>query len=276
MRGRWWALALMLIGWMAALPAVAGQLRLDGEPVQGALLTGHVAPASATVRFAGREVRVADDGTFVIGFGRDAERRETLVAEWADGSRVRREMSVARRHYRIQHIDGLPPRTVSPDEDALKRIRREVAMVREARRRNDPRADYTSGWRWPVTGRITGVYGSQRVLNGEPRRPHYGVDIAAPRGATVVAPADGVVSLVHDDMYYSGGTLLIDHGQGVSSAFLHLSRITVKEGERVRRGDPIAEVGASGRATGPHLDWRMNWFDRRVDPTLLVPPMPGG
>ena len=139
-----------------------------------------------------------------------------------------------------------------------------------ARARRDDRTDYVQGFDWPAGGRISGVYGSQRILNGEPRRPHYGLDIAAPTGSPVHAPADGVVSLVHPDMYFSGGTIVLDHGQGLSSSFLHLSRTLVEAGMTVRKGDVIAEIGSTGRASGPHLDWRMNWLDRRVDPQLLV------
>ncbi len=254
--------------------AAAGTLALDGQPMQGSVLRGHVEPPDATVSFAGREVRTDDAGRFIVGFGRDAPMKAAVVAEWPDGTRVRRELTVGQRSYDIQRIDGLPDRKVTPKDWDLERIKREAALVRKARRRDDPRTDYRSGWQWPTRGTITGVYGSQRILNGEPRRPHYGVDIAAPVGTPVEAPADGIVTLTHDGMFFSGGTLLLDHGHGLSSAFLHLSRITVEEGERVNRGDKIAEVGASGRVTGAHLDWRMNWFDRRVDPALLVPPMP--
>ena len=133
---------------------------------------------------------------------------------------------------------------------------------------------FPDGFRWPAKGRISGVYGSQRILNGEPRRPHFGVEVAAPTGTEVSAPADGVVTLVHPDVFFSGGTLILDHGHGLSSAFLHLSRILVEKGERVVQGQLIAEIGETGRATGPHLDWRMNLLDRRIDPALLVGPMP--
>ena len=147
-------------------------------------------------------------------------------------------------------------------------------MVKKARTIDDPRADFLSGFRWPIKGRISGVYGSQRILNGEPRRPHFGIDIAAPTGTKVGAPADGVVTMVHPDMFFSGGTMIVDHGHGLSSAFLHLSRILVEKGDRVVQGQTIAEVGSTGRSTGPHLDWRINLFDRRLDPSLLVGPMP--
>ena len=143
-------------------------------------------------------------------------------------------------------------------------------MVSSARSRREPVTGYANGFTWPAHGRISGVYGSQRVLNGEPRRPHFGLDIAAPTGSPVYAPADGVITLAHSDMYYSGGTLILDHGQGLSSTFLHLSKILVETGTPIKQGDLIAEIGSTGRASGPHLDWRMNWLNRRVDPQLLM------
>jgi murein DD-endopeptidase MepM/ murein hydrolase activator NlpD len=187
-----------------------------------------------------------------------------------DGLEKTLTLTVAPREYEIERVDGLPPSTVTPDPAALERIRRETEMVAAARARRDQRTDYAEGFTWPAGGRISGVYGSQRILNGEPRRPHYGLDIAAPTGSPVFAPADGVVTLVHSDMYFSGGTIVLDHGQGLSSTFLHLSRTLVETGTAVSQGDLIGEIGATGRASGPHLDWRMNWLDRRVDPRLLL------
>ena len=181
---------------------------------------------------------------------------------------------MAGREYRIQRIDGLPPRKVTPDEKDYERIRKDIAAAKRARRRDDPREDFLSGWIWPVTGPISGVYGSQRILNGQPRRPHYGVDIAVPVGTEIRAPADGVVTLAHPGMFYSGVTVIIDHGHNLTSSFLHLNRALVEEGDRVKRGDVIAEVGKTGRVTGAHLDWRMNLRKARIDPQLLVGPMP--
>ncbi|MDZ7809519.1 MAG: M23 family metallopeptidase [Arhodomonas sp.] len=244
------AMAVMLAGLLAALPAAAGEIALDREPVQGALVTGTLTPANGALEVDGRPVQVAGDGRFVFGLDRDADERAELVVEWPDGERLRRALDVGSRDYEIQRIDGLPPSKVTPSEDDLQRIRREAAMVREARRRDDPRTDFTGDWRWPLHGTITGVYGSQRILNGEPRRPHYGIDIAAPTGTPVVAPADGVVTLVHEDMFFSGGTLLLDHGHGVSSAFLHLSDIHVAEGERVRQGRPLPRWGLRAGSPG--------------------------
>ena len=254
--------------------AAEASVRLDGPRTQGGLLRGRVATGS-TVEYEGDPVRVSEDGWFLVGFGRDAPPEAELVVVHPDGRRERQVLKVKRRAYDIQRIDGLPPRKVTPrSEEDLARIRAEVEMVRKTRAIDEPRADFLSGFRWPVKGIISGVYGSQRILNGQPRRPHFGIDIAAPAGTEVVAPADGVVTLVHPDMFFSGGTMIVDHGHGLSSAFLHLSRILVEEGERVTQGQLIAEVGSTGRSTGPHLDWRMNLFDRRIDPALLVGPMP--
>ncbi len=219
-------------------------------------------------------MRVSRDGWFLIGFGRDAPPKVVLSVTFPDGRSQRYGLAVKARKYRIQRIDGLPPSKVTPSKEDLKRIRKEVALVKRARKVDDPRTDFLGGFRWPAKGIISGVYGSQRILNGEPRQPHYGIDIAAPKGTRVVAPAAGVVTLVHPDMYFSGGTMMVDHGHGLQSAFLHLSRILVKKGQRVKQGQPIAEVGSTGRSTGPHLDWRINLFGRRLDAALLVGPMP--
>ena len=252
----------------------SARIRLVGPRTQGGLLQGRVAPGSG-VEFEGTPVRVSEDGWFLVGFGRDAAPEAVLMVTGPDGGRERLVLAVAPREYRIERIDGLPAAKVAPrDEEELARIEREARRVAEARTLDDPRTDFRSGFQWPVTGRISGVYGSQRILNGEPRQPHYGIDIAAPAGTKVRAPADGLVTLAEPDLFLSGGTLIVDHGHGLSSAFLHLSRILAEPGDRVRRGRTIAEVGATGRATGPHLDWRVNLFDRRLDPALLVGPMP--
>lgn len=267
-------MAVFLLGWLVlATAAMAADLRLEGKQVQGGMVIGHAAPGSR-VSQDGRELRVTPAGEFLLGFGRDQGPVSVLEVTGPDGQTIRRELAVAPREYRIQRIDGLPPRKVTPKPEDVARIRADVAAVRKARHREDPRTDYHSGFIWPANGPISGVYGSQRVLNGKPRRPHFGVDVAAPVGAPVVAPADGVVTLAHPNMFYSGATLIIDHGYGLSSSFLHLNRILVSVGQHVRQGDPIAEVGASGRVTGAHLDWRMNLRDKRIDPQLLVGPMP--
>ena len=242
---------------------------LVGEPVQGGILFGSVTPGSA-VSLEGREVMVSAEGRFVIGFGRDETGIRNLRVTEPDGTSRGSAIEIREREYRIERVDGLPPKTVTPDPESLQRIRDDAAQVKTARALRDDRTDWVSGFRWPARGRISGVYGSQRILNGEPRRPHFGLDIAAPTGTPVYAPAPGVISLAHPDMYYSGGTIVLDHGQGLSSTFLHMSRLHVSVGDIVETGDLIGEIGATGRATGPHLDWRMNWLDRRVDPQVLV------
>jgi murein DD-endopeptidase MepM/ murein hydrolase activator NlpD len=262
-----------LLTLVAAVPAWAGPLDLEGKLVQGGLVFGTTDPA-AQVRLDGRPVRVSPAGRFLIGFGRDHAAEAHLEVTFPDGTTERRALAVAARDYEVQRIDGLPPKMVTPPDEVLARIRAEAERIAAARAVDRAEPLFESGFVWPAVGPISGVFGSQRILNGEPRRPHYGVDIAAPLGAPVVAPADGIVALAEHDMYYTGGTVLLDHGHGLTSVYSHLRDVTVVPGQRLRQGDPIGSVGASGRATGPHLDWRINWFEERLDPALLVPPMP--
>lgn len=244
---------------------------LKGQWVQGGVLIGK-ASAGDKIEFLDRDISVSDDGHFVLGLGRDFPASAQLTIHRGEQSKAF-EFDVAQRSYDIQRVDGVPKRTVTPDPKHLDRIHKESAAARKARKPITDHQYYRQNFQWPLLGRISGVYGSQRYYNGQPRRPHFGVDVAAPTGTLVQAPADGVTTLAYDDMFFSGGTLIIDHGHGLSSSFLHLSKILVKEGERVTQGQPIAEVGATGRVTGPHLDWRMNWYDQRVDPQTLVPQM---
>jgi murein DD-endopeptidase MepM/ murein hydrolase activator NlpD len=243
---------------------------LAGEAVQGGLMFGRVEPGTS-VSLDDTPVQVSFEGRFVIGFGRDEEGVRLLRLSAPGGSHEVHELAIAPTQYDIEKVDGLPQETVTPHPDAFERIRIEAQMVSRARARRDDRTDYAGGFDWPAIGRISGVYGSQRVLNGTPGRPHYGLDIAAPTGTLVKAPADGIVTLTHPDMYFSGGTIVLDHGQGLSSTFLHLSAILVEAGESVSKGDNIGRIGATGRASGPHLDWRMNWLNRRVNPRVLLP-----
>ncbi len=248
---------------------IAQALELRGECIQGGLIFGLTQPGNQ-IFLDDTEIMVSGEGKFLIGFGRDETGERLLRVKGGPGFDELVTLRVAPREYNIEKVDGLPPRTVTPDPAAAKRIAEEAAMVSSARSRRDARTDYAPGFAWPAQGRISGVYGSQRILNGEPRRPHFGLDIAAPAGSPVYAPAAGIVTLIHPDMYFSGGTLILDHGQGLSSTFLHLSKILVEAGTTVHQGDLIAEIGATGRASGPHLDWRMNWLNRRVDPQLLI------
>ena len=266
-------LALLLL--LLAAPLRAGQLTLEGSLQQGGLVIGATTPG-ASVTLDGKAVRVSPDGRFLLGFGRDAPPEAEFQVSFPAGGNEVRLLTVAQRAYDIQRIDGLPPKMVTPPAEVLARIQRENAQIAEARAIDRPEALFERGFRWPAVGRISGVYGSQRVLNGEPRRPHYGIDIAAPEGTEVVAPSDGVVTLAETDLYYTGGTIILDHGHGLSSAFLHMKAVEVAPGERVKQGQRIGSVGATGRSTGPHLDWRINWFSERLDPALLVGPMPEG
>jgi murein DD-endopeptidase MepM/ murein hydrolase activator NlpD len=263
-------LAILVISTESLL---ATELVLKGDMIQGGLVQGQTMPG-AFVEFDGRRIRVSDQGLFLIGFGRDAPGRMHLAVTLPGGGGQQRTLEIGKRQYRIERINGLPPRKVKPAEKDLKRIRSEIALVKQVRNIDDSRTGFQNGFVWPAKGEITGVYGSQRILNGEPRRPHYGVDIAAHEGTAIRAPADGRVTLVHSDMYFSGGTMILDHGHGLSSSFLHLGRILVAEGQLVRQGEVIAEVGSTGRSTGSHLDWRINLFQKRLDPQLLVGSMP--
>ena len=252
--------------------ADTGALSLTGNLIQGGLAFGQVDPGSK-VRVNGQWVRVSTSGEFILGFGRDYPPDLSVIVQANDGSVHSHVFEIASREYDIQRIDGLPDKQVSPGPEAMQRIRRDSAEISVARSLNDDRMDFKSGFIWPVQGRISGVYGSQRILNGLSRRPHFGIDIAAPVGTPVLAPSPGLVTFIKD-MYFSGGTLVIDHGQNLSSSFLHLHKILVKVGDWVEQGQPIALVGATGRVTGPHLDWRMNWHEQRLDPGLLVGEMP--
>ena len=248
---------------------------LAGNAIQGGMLRGHTLP-SATVTFADITVPVLPDGAFLLGLGRDMPRSNELTIT-TDETCVQ-QVAVAAREYRLQEITGVPQQTVTPSEDHLERIRAERAKVRTAKAQrlaiDDGFRAVRDGFAWPVTGRISGVYGSQRIYNGTPGTPHYGVDVARPTGTPVTAPAAGRVTLAEPDLFYSGGTVILDHGYGLSSSFLHLSEVLVSVGDQLAPGDLIGAIGATGRATGPHLDWRMSWFNQRIDPQLLVPPMP--
>jgi len=248
---------------------LAAAVEFQGTWQQGAMLVGHTKPGN-TVVFQDRTVSLTSQGYFVIGLSRDI--KGPVVVDVHNGKDSQQySYPVAQREYKVQRVDGVPQRTVTPPSaEVLERIRREGRLVRQARADNDLREDFLQGFIKPLEGPITGVYGSQRVYNGVPKNPHYGLDIARPTGTVVVAPAAGIVKLVHADMYYSGGTLVLDHGYGLTSSFIHLSGALVKDGQRVEAGDAIAKVGSTGRATGPHLDWRVNWFSVRLDPALVL------
>lgn len=262
----------LLAGLLLALaPAGHAATQLPGRVSQGDLVLGRTAPGSQ-VAYGERSLRVDAQGRFVFGVGRDETGPVRLTVLHADGRMETIEVPVQPRQWKIERVDGVPQSTVTPSPEIAARIAREQAEVSAARERDDARSDFAAGFRWPVTGRVSGVYGSQRIYNGEPRSPHSGLDVAAPSGTPLRAPAPGVITFAKPDLYLTGGTVLIDHGHGVSSNFLHLSRIDVKVGERVDQGQVIGLVGATGRATGPHMHWGMNWFGVRVDPQALLDP----
>ncbi|MEL1264766.1 M23 family metallopeptidase [Pseudoxanthomonas putridarboris] len=236
---------------------------------QGALVFGKVPPGSE-VRYGGRVLRTTAYGTVALGVGRDEKGPLTLAVVTPSGHRQSVRIAVTPRDWPVERVNGVPPKTVNPPPAIAERIKREQALVIAARVRDDARSDFAMPFQWPVQGRISGRFGNARVYNGQPGAGHSGMDIAAPNGTPVKAPAGGVVTFAAPDLYLTGGTLLLDHGHGVSSNFLHLSRIDVKVGDRVEAGQVIGAVGATGRATGPHLHWGMNWFDVRIDPLLVL------
>lgn len=258
---------LFFLGLVFAGPALAVDLK--GSFKQGGMVIGKTAPENQ-VFLDDNEVLVADDGRFVFGFGRDAD-PVALLKIVTPGGKVEEELlSIEPQKYDIERVDGLPERTVTiPEEERLRRGR-ERALVGAARQAVSGFMDWAQGFQKPAEGRISGVYGSQRILNGEPRWPHYGLDIAGGMGAPVKAPAGGVVRLAQKDFLLEGGIIIIDHGFGVISSFLHLSKVNVEEGQRVEKGAVIGAIGMTGRASGPHLDWRVNWGDVRLDPALVL------
>ena len=236
---------------------------------QGGLVIGRTAP-DAIVEFAGRRLRVTPYGSFAFGVARDATGSLVVSITQPGSAPATHQVAVTPRDWPTERISGVPPSTVNPSPAIAARIEREQALVVAARARNDARADFAQKFAWPVQGRISGRFGNQRVYNGSPGAAHSGMDIAAPSGTPVKAPAAGLVTFANPDLYLTGGTVLLDHGHGVSSNFLHLSRLDVAVGDRIEQGQVIGAVGATGRATGPHLHWGMNWFDVRIDPLLLL------
>lgn len=266
---------LLLCLSLLCAPAWSGDdVTLRGEWRQGSVLLGKAAPGTR-VWLKGVELKLSPAGDFVFGLDRD-EGPEVWFKVQLPGGEPRSERKlVARRDYEIQRIDGLPPDKVQPPKWALKRIEQDAKQIKAARAGNTDQAGFAQDFIWAAQGRVSGVFGSQRVLNGTPKSPHNGVDVAVPEGTPIVAPADGVVTLAVPDMYYTGGTVVIDHGHGLSSILIHLSKLIAKPGQRVKQGETVALSGMTGRATGPHLHWGMGWLGARVDPQSLLPPMPG-
>ena len=258
-----------------ALAQAADGLALNGRFVQGGFAMGRAAPR-AMVFVDGEALTTASgSGLFVVGFDRDAPpsvQIEVRAGNGAGARVARRTLNIARGTFPSTRINGLPQSTVEPSDPALlARIQQEIALKTEGFASRADADDFRSGFTWPLDAyRVTSLWGSQRVLNGTPARPHYGIDLAAPAGSPIRAPADGMVTFARPAMHFEGGLTLIDHGQGLITAYLHQSRIDVLPTQRVTRGDVIGRVGMTGRATGPHLCWRMKWRDRNCDPSLMV------
>ena len=254
----------------AAPPGPPGPILLEGAAVQGGLLRGRAPSGTVALRLDGAELPLAPDGRFLIGLDRDQAASALLEARLSDGRVAQRRIAVAPRAWKLEQIDA--PLRPGRSSESFRRIRAgELARIVAARAAETGAEGWRQEFRWPATGRISGVFGSQRVYRGEPGSFHTGVDVAGGAGAPVVAPADGVVVLAGPPAFsLEGNLVIVDHGMGLNSAFLHLATVAVKEGQRVRQGERIGTIGATGRATGPHLHWSMKWRDARIDPQPLA------
>lgn len=249
------------------------ELQLSGEFQQGGLIIGKTAPQN-TVTLNERVLPVSIGGDYVFAFSRDDTAKYTLTVSSPNGQVASKTFSPSKREYKISRVEGISKKIMNPNKKAMTRASQDRAAMVKVRKISSGLTDFSQGFVAPRKARITGVYGSQRFYNGTPKNPHFGVDYAGAIGSPVKAPAAGKVILWVPDMFYSGGTLVIDHGHGISSNFLHLSASLVNVGDRVKQGQVIAKVGNSGRVTGPHLDWRMNWHKVRFDPQLAMKVIP--
>jgi murein DD-endopeptidase MepM/ murein hydrolase activator NlpD len=246
--------------------ADASRISLSGAMEQGSLVVGKV-DSGAKITIDANPVRVSPQGLFAFGFDFNQTKPATIIARFSDGSTETKSATPTLRNYEIQRINGLPEKFVTPPAGVIERIKHEGAMIAQARTRDTGETWFADGLDWPAPGIISGVFGSQRILNGEPKAPHFGVDIANVAGTPIHAPADAIVSLAQRDFYLDGGITILDHGHGVSTCYIHQSKILVKRNQRVSRGEPIGAIGMTGRATGPHLHWAMNWFQVKLDPS---------
>ena len=257
---------------LSALQIVARDSIQRGFPAevqQGSLVIATL-PAGAQARFDGHDLRATPTGLVVFGIGRDATSPQTVQLRFPDGHVQKVDITIGKRDWPIQRVNGVPADTVNPPPAIAARIARENGEIVAARRNDSDGVGFAQPFIWPVQGRVSGRFGNQRIFNGTPKSPHSGMDIAAKQGTPIHAPADGVVTLAQSGFFLTGGTVMIDHGHGVSSNFLHMSRIDVKPGDVIRQGDVIGAVGMTGRATGPHLHWGMSWFETKIDPLLVL------
>ena len=241
---------------------------LEGNFVQGGLVKGKI-NKDLNIKFKEKVLRKTSDGSFVIGFGRDHPKEANLYF-FINQNWILKKLDIKQRKYKTQVINGLEKKMVTPPKSFWDRIKKENKVIKEVRSLDSDVDFIFQKFDWPTKGIISGVFGSQRILNGKPKRPHYGVDIAASEGTDVLAPTEAIVRMAEKDLYYTGGTVMLDHGHGVTSVYSHLSSINVKVGDKINKDQKIGEVGSTGRSTGPHLDWRINWFSERLDPALFI------
>ena len=239
------------------------KIDLEGYFIQGGYVKGKTS-SKIKIKFENKDVYLSKSNKFILGFGRDYSEVANLKFN-IDNKWINKTLKIKKNKYKIQKIDGLPKKFVSPPKEIYERIIRENKLIAKVRTLNS-KIDYTfQDFLLPANGIITGVFGSQRILNGKPRRPHYGIDIAAKKGSKVISPTDAIVRLSEKDLYFTGGTIMLDHGHGITSVYSHLSKVLVKKNDKIQKGDVIGLIGSTGRSTGPHLDWRINWFDQRLD-----------
>jgi len=243
-------------------------VEFKGKFFQGHFIIGQTEQGSK-ILIDKKEIKVSKDGYFVFGIDRD-RKFDILITNISDGKKEKIIKKVFKRKYNIQKIDGLPEDKVTPPEEVYKRIKKENNAIGEARAINSNLNYFKNKFIIPVDGIITGVYGSQRILNGKPKWPHYGIDIAAKQGTHIKSSGNGIVTMAEDDLYYTGGTIIMDHGHGISTIYSHLENVLVSVGDQINQGDKIGTVGSTGRSTGPHLDFRINWFQIRLDPMSVL------
>ncbi len=243
-------------------------IEFTGKFIQGHFIIGKT-ESSSKIIIDKKEIKVSKDGYFVFGIDRD-RKFDILITKINNNKKEKITKKVFKRKYKIQKIDGLPENKVTPPEEVYKRIKMENNAIGEARAINSDLNYFKNKFIMPVDGIITGVYGSQRILNGKPKWPHYGIDIAADQGTHIESSANGIVTMAEDDLYYTGGTIIMDHGHGISTIYSHLESVLVSVGDKINQGDVIGTVGSTGRSTGPHLDFRINWFQTRLDPMSVL------